>query len=56
MLDEEVAVARAVAEQGTDLVERGWIDLPPLRLAAGYSPSESGMAATFRWLGVGRHS
>ena len=56
VLDEEVTVARAIPEQGADLVERGRIDLPPLRPAAGHSPTGAGMAATLWWFGVGRHS
>ena len=39
VLDEQVAVARAVPEQGADLVERFRIDLPPLRPVAALAPA-----------------
>ena len=48
VLDEEVAVARAIAEQGTDLVVRGRVHLSPLGVAAGFAPSGAGMAASVR--------
>ena len=51
VLDEEVAVARPIAQQVANLVERGRIDLPPLGLAAGRATAGAGMAA-LRWFGL----
>ena len=48
MLDEQIAVAGAIAEQDADLVERARIDLPPFRPAACFAPAGAGMAAAPR--------
>ena len=56
VLDEEVAVARTVAEQGADLVERGRVDLPSLRSGPRRTPPGARMAAALGWFDVGRHS
>ena len=53
VLDQEVAPARAVAEERAHLVERLRIDLPPLRRFARLAPAGAGMdaarAAERRW-------
>ena len=49
VLDEEIALARALTQQGAHLVERGRVHLPPpLGVATGCAPSGAGMAATVR--------
>ena len=48
VLDEKVAVARALTQKRAHLVERGRIHLPPLGVAAGFAAAGAGMAATVR--------
>ena len=56
VLDEEVSVPRTIAQQVAYFVERGRIDLPPPRLAAGPATAGAGMATALRWFDVGGHS
>src|SRR4051812_2097980 len=55
VLDQQIVLARARPEQGLDFLERGRIDLPPLREVASLAPAASGIDDARRLRRLRRH-